>query len=85
MENTNIANTEEQVNKTQEQETQETQETKKDIANEEQVNNTQEVEPFKVFKTEELYQQLATFWVEAWKKCLWWVPEKVEKKEEERN
>jgi hypothetical protein len=33
----------------------------------------------------ELYQQLATFWVEAWKKCLWWVPEKVEKKEEERN
>jgi FtsP/CotA-like multicopper oxidase with cupredoxin domain len=30
-------------------------------------------------------EHLATFWVEAWKKCLWWVPEKVEKKEEERN
>jgi hypothetical protein len=38
-----------------------------------------------VLSSMELYQQLATFWVEAWKKCLWWVPEKVEKKEEERN
>lgn len=59
MENTNIANTEEQVNKTQEQETQETQETKKDIANEEQVNNTHEVEPYKVFKTEEEFNKHA--------------------------
>ena len=55
MENQPIANTEEQVNKIQE----ETKEQKQPIANEEQVNNTQEAKPFKVFKTEEEFNKHA--------------------------